>query len=70
MYLATPLNVISSMITGSDRPLALAANIIILYEFPGSKLSMKNDTGGFCQTKTKRKKELLVNFLFVLNFEI
>lgn len=46
---ATPLNVISSIIVGSDRPFALIANRIILYEFPGSKLSMKNVTGGRCK---------------------
>jgi hypothetical protein len=46
VYFATPLNVISSIIVGSDRPLAFAANNIILYELPGSKSSMKNDTGG------------------------
>jgi len=44
--LATPLNVISSIIVGSERPLAFAANNIILYKPPGSKLSIGNSTGG------------------------
>lgn len=46
VYLATPLNVMSSIIVGSERPLALTANKIIRYELPGSKLSMKKSTGG------------------------
>lgn len=46
VYFATPLNVISSIIVGSERPFAFTANKIIRYELPGSKFSMKNATGG------------------------
>lgn len=46
VILAAPLNVISSIIVGSERPLALTANKIMRYELPGSKLSIKNATGG------------------------
>lgn len=45
---ATPLNVISSIIIGSDRPFAFTANNIILYEYAGSKFSIKKATGGRC----------------------
>lgn len=37
---ATPLNVMSSIIVGSERPFALTANKIIRYELPGSKFSI------------------------------
>lgn len=46
VYFATPLNVMSSIIVGSERPLAFTANKIIRYELSGPKLSMKNATGG------------------------
>lgn len=47
-YLLGPLNVMSSIIVGSERPFALTANKMIRYELPGSKLSIKNETGGRC----------------------
>lgn len=40
VYLATPLNVMSSIIVGSERPFALTANKTIRYELPGSRLSI------------------------------
>lgn len=51
--LATPLNVISSMIVGSDRPLAFTANRMIRYDEPGSKLSIKKFTGALWNGRKK-----------------
>lgn len=46
--LTTPLKLISSIITGSERPFAFTANRINRYELLGSRLSKTNDTGGLC----------------------
>lgn len=46
--LATPLKVMSSIITGSERPFAFTAKRINLYELVDSRLSIKKDTGGLC----------------------
>ena len=61
VYLATPLNVISSIMVGSDRPFAFAENKIIRYELPASRLSMKNETGGFC------KRQAIKYFINILS---
>lgn len=62
VYLATPLNVISSIMVGSDRPFAFAENKIIRYELPASRLSMKNETGGFC------KRQAIKYFINILSW--
>lgn len=57
VYLATPLKVISSTITGSERPFAFAANRMIRYEVPGSRLSKKNCTGGCWKRKGEKQND-------------
>lgn len=55
--LATPLNVISSMTVGSERPFALMANKMMRYDVPASRLSMKNKTGERCSGKMGKREE-------------
>lgn len=54
---ATPLNVMSSITVGCDRPIALMAYKIMRYDVPGSRLSMKNATGA-CYTRDTRNKSV------------
>jgi len=46
--LATPLKLMSSIITGSERPFAFTANRISRYDVVASRLSSTKDTGGLC----------------------
>lgn len=66
--LATPLNVMSSIITGSERPFWLTANRINRYELVASTLSRTNDTGGLCEVRrassVPEEKKLNENFEF------
>lgn len=72
VYLATPLKLISSIIIGSERPLALTAKMIIRYVAKGSKLSIKNVTGlVVCWKQIKKRhkntvKNSIIKFLLRL----
>lgn len=59
---ATPLKLMSSIITGSERPFAFTAKSTNRYELDDSRLSTKNDTGGLCmELKLFQIKFLLQN---------
>lgn len=68
--LATPLNVISSIITGSERPFAFTAKSIKRYELLDSTLSRVKDTGGLCirlNYKLRMEEKMKINFSDLIN---
>ena len=60
--MATPLKLMSSIITGSERPFAFTANRINRYDVVASRLSNTKDTGGLCEYVNKKK---LIKYLQV-----
>ena len=52
--MATPLKLMSSIITGSERPFAFTANRINRYDVVASRLSNTKDTGGLCEYVNKK----------------
>lgn len=56
--LATPLKLMSSIITGSERPFAFTAKIINRYDVVASRLSSTKDTGGLYVCEWTREKKI------------